>query len=573
MARMNGASEDSPARAARALPWVAAAAWVSWQLMTAAEDVTWGWDESQHAQLPAARMALYLQAGELGGALDALHSCTQYPFVWPTLLGLAQALTGPSEVIARMMGVFLWGLTMLGSYKLTRAAGMRAGLEERAVGWAAWGALALCAASPLSGAYAGTLFHAVPTACAVVWALVAWLRRDDERPRRDLVAGCAFACVFFTKFNYGLLLGAALACDLALEWLQALRAGAGGVMPRRLARLAAAPLVSCLWWFFLPLPGGAELAAVHREAFLGFLAGNLETVYLSPARRLVEWGAGLHFQPRLLLFVIFGAICSLGAIGKPGVRLLGAAALIPAAVLWSHPFHLDRFLVPFAPALWCLAALGFGSWASSSRVGRSAAPWVLLACAVPLGGLDSRAMTEVAGMMPADGPGRAYVQSELERLSQLGGGRRRPTAGLATETAAAILDACADEARPSERVGWLGVSSELSPATLHLGLLERGGERERFLRDAHRDVDITFLGEDPGWTDEALAAWARDFDVLFMTDPPDLGARPARAFMRGYQERLLALGWRASDVLGSYELQTPTGEPRVVQLYACRPTP
>ena len=235
--------------------------------------------------------------------------------------------------------------------------------------------------------------------------------------------------------------------------------------------------------------------------------------------------------------------------------------------------------IPRASISFCICALYAGvaralaPFNCSTRWSTNSSGSKYLACAVPLGGLDSRAMTEAAGVMPADGPGRAYVQSELERLSRLGGGRRRPTAGLATETAAAILDACAEEAQPNERVGWLGVSSELSPATLHLGLLERGGERERFLRDAHRDVDITFLGEDPGWTDEALAAWARDFDVLFMTDPPDLGARPARAFMRGYQERLLALGWRASDALGSYELQTPTGEPRLVQLYACRPTP
>ena len=344
-------------------------------------------------------------------------------------------------------------------------------------------------------------------------------------------------------------------------------------MPGRAARLAAAPLALCAWWFFLPLPGGAELATVHREAFLGFLSGNLETTYLSPARRLVEWGAGLHLQPRLLLLVLFGVACSTRSLGKPGARLLGVAALIPAAILWSHPFHLDRFLVPFAPALWCLAALGLASWASSSARAGRAIPWVLLACVIPLGGADSRALAGAVGLMPAAGPERVYVEGELERLGRLGAGRRRPTAGLATETVSGILDACAAEAQPDERVGWLGVSSELSPAALHLGLLERGGERERFLRDAHRALDITFEGVDPGWTDEALAAWAQDFDVLFMTDPPDLGARPARAFMRGYQERLLALGWSASEVLGTYEWQTPFGATRAVNLYACRPTP
>ena len=93
----------SPQRSAlsKCLPWLIAAAWVAWQMGTRSMRLTWGWDESMHAELPAARIALYLRMGDLGGAFDAIHSCTQYPFVWPTLLGLAQALTGPSEAVAR----------------------------------------------------------------------------------------------------------------------------------------------------------------------------------------------------------------------------------------------------------------------------------------------------------------------------------------------------------------------------------------------------------------------------------------------------------------------------------------
>ena len=569
---MNGSSANKRSQAACALPWVAAAAWVAWQLATGAEDVTWGWDESQHAELPAARIALYLRAGDLGGALDALHSCTQYPFVWPTLLGPVQALTGPSEAVARMMGVFLWGLTMVGAHQLTRSAGARIGMGERELGRASWGALALCGASPLAAAYAGTLFHAVPSACAVVWTLVAWLRRGSGRPRADLLAGLAFALVFFTKFNYGLLLAAILTSDFLFEWIMAARAGTAREMGGRALRLASPGLLLCGWWFFLPLPGGAELAAVHRDAFLGFLAGNLETEYLSPARRLVEWAAGLHLQPRLLLFVLFGIIWSLRTVGKQGGHLLGAAALIPASVLWAHPFHLDRFLIPFAPALWCFAALGVAGWVASSERARRAAPLVLFLCVVPIGGADSRALADWVGLVPGASPQREYVEGELDKLSCVGAGRRRPTAGLASETVAGILDACAKVTQPMERVGWLGVSSELSPAALHLGLLERGGDVERFLRDAHREVDVTFEGVDPEWTDEAFAAWSAEFDVIFMTDPPDLGGRRAREFMRSYQERLLDLGWKASAALGTFEWQTPFGEPRVVHLFACRPT-
>ena len=561
----------SPQRSAlsKCLPWLVAAAWVAWQMGTRSMGLTWGWDESMHAELPAARIALYLRMGDLGGAFDAIHSCTQYPFVWPTLLGLAQALTGPSEAVARSMGVLLWGLTMVGAYELTRSAGARLEMKERELGCASWGALTLCGLSPLAAAYAGTLFHAVPSACAVVWALVAWLRAGTGNPRADLLAGLAFTLVFFTKFNYGLLLGAALAIAFLLEWAWAARAGTARQMGARAIRLATPSLVVGAWWFFFPLPGGAELAAVHRDAFLGFLSGNLETEYLSPARRVVEWSAGLHLQPRLLLLVLFGFICSLRTISKPGAHLLGAAAIIPAAVLWSHPFHLDRFLVPFAPALWCFAALGFTRWAASSAQAQRAAFVLLFLCAVPLGGADSRALAAGVGLVPESEAQRDYVHGELDRLGRVGAGRRVPTAGLEAETVSGILDACAAVVQPYELVGWLGASSELSPAALHLGLLERGGELEAFLRDAHRDVDITYFGVDPGWSDERTLEWASSYDVIFMTDPPDLGGRRVREFMRSYQERLITQGWEP-ELLGSFEWPTATGELRSARLFASR---
>ena len=336
-----------------------------------------------HAELPAARIALYLQQGDIGGVFHAINDCTQYPFVWPGLLGAAQALTGPSEAVARMMGVLLWGLTMVGAFKLTRAAGARIGMGERELSCASWGALAACALSPLAGAYAGTLFHEVPSACVTVWALVAWLRRDSERPRRDLVAGGALALAFFTKFNYGLLLGAIFTSDFLFEWIRAARSGSARQMWGRALRLAAPLLFMCGWWFFLPLPGGFDTAVVHREAFLGFLAGNIEREYLSPARRLVEWAAVLHFHPRLMLLSLFGLVWALRTVKRPGGHLLGAAALIPTSVLWAHPFHLDRFLIPFAPTLWAFAALGVAGWAASSERARRAALVVTFLCVVP----------------------------------------------------------------------------------------------------------------------------------------------------------------------------------------------
>src|SRR5437868_6536801 len=59
-----------------------------WLAMTTPSSPALGWDESMHAQLPAARIALALRAGEVRLAVDAVLGCAQYPPVWPSVLGL-----------------------------------------------------------------------------------------------------------------------------------------------------------------------------------------------------------------------------------------------------------------------------------------------------------------------------------------------------------------------------------------------------------------------------------------------------------------------------------------------------
>ena len=94
---------------------------------------------------------------------------------------------------------------------------------------------------------------------------------------------------------------------------------------------------------------------------------------------------------------------------------------------------------------------------------------------------------------------------------------------------------------------------------------------ERLLRDAHRPMDVTFEGVDPGWDDERLAAWAAEFDVILCCEPPDLRDRQARAFIRDYQRRLVAnLKW-PHRVLGSVEFARALDEPLSIKVYLCRP--
>ena len=142
-------------------------------------------------------------------------------------------------------------------------------MEERRTALASWGARAACGTSPLAAAYAGTLFHAVPSACVTIWTLVAWMRRDPERPRTDLIAGAAFALAFFTKFNYGLMLGAGGAAAWAWDGAAALRVRRLGPWLRASAWLAAVPALTFAWWVLLPLPEGAETPPEAEAALQG----------------------------------------------------------------------------------------------------------------------------------------------------------------------------------------------------------------------------------------------------------------------------------------------------------------
>jgi hypothetical protein len=178
-----------------------------------------------------------------------------------------------------------------------------------------------------------------------------------------------------------------------------------------------------------------------------------------------------------------------------------------------------------------------------------------------------------AGRLSPDPVLRAFQEETLAQRTRLDAGRPLPTAGLARAEAAALMSLVAPAARPEERVGWLGLSSELSPAAIHLGLLARGGAPGRLLSDSPRPMDVSFEGVDPGWDAARFAEYASRFDVIFTTDPPDLRARAAREFVRGYPARLVGeLGWESRE-LGQVELARPLQPPLAVRVDACRPKP
>src|SRR5262245_31220572 len=212
----------------------------------------YGWDESMHVALPAARMRIALRAGEIGTAFDALLGCAQYPFVQPVMLACVQSILGGSESVARAFGLFEWAITLLGVFVLVRLAlqSMPEDQRPRGAAIAPWIALALGASSPLGVAFGGTLFLETASAMFGVWTLVAWLAMWREpTKKRAVVAGLLVTLSVFTKWNYGLLLGAGLALDLGLRLVpRSSRAERLRLVPF----LALIPALSIAWWFVLP---------------------------------------------------------------------------------------------------------------------------------------------------------------------------------------------------------------------------------------------------------------------------------------------------------------------------------
>ncbi len=539
---------------------------------------SWGWDESMHAELPAARMVL----GDAGQAVDALMECEQYPFVFPLVLAAGQALFGVSENVARGIAFGLWVLVGLSALALL---GRELG---RSCGRSAELALALpllSFTSPLVWRYAPSLFLEVPFLTVSTLTLLAWLRRGesaaDWRPGRELVAGALLTAAFFTKWNYGVLLAAGLGADWLLESWSEVRAGRGRSQALRSFWLALPVVVALSWWFVMPLPAGMEVAARHRHAFGEFLAGNRGGATTDWNMRLLHWETGVARVPWLLLLVTGWSLALRCALRRP-MRLLWSVALASCVPVALHPFHLDRFLIPGLLPLWCLAGVGLAQlsalgsdWPGRKRVAlafSTAAVLTTVYLAVP-----PHALADRLGFLDAESSQvREYQQHVIDEDWSLAG--RVPTAGLPRGVADALLDLVASEVLPDERVGWIGMSSELSRAALHLGLLERGGSRARFLADAHMLMDVTpvpgmalpeFGGEQQ--RDDWLAAAAGSFDVVLITSPVDLKGRArGEAIRTRFHAPLLErLGWVAKE-LGKVSVPRPPGAPLEVTLFALR---
>lgn len=566
---------DLPARIARVLALAMLCALPFLRFVTQPDVPAWGWDESMHAELPAVRMLLHATRGETRSAAGALLECAQYPFAYPVLLAGAQGMFGVSEWTGRWLTVALFSVAILGLWRIGRELGRRPGLASGCSAPGLWIAL-VAATCPLAHRFAGTLFLEVPFTCVAVLTVLAWLRRAPAAPGprlgREVLAGGLWLVCFFTKFNYALLLGLGLGLDWLWDAVAAGRRGELASCARRSGALVALPALGLAWWFLLPLPGGLDHAALHSRAFLGFLRGNLEMAPVSGAMRTLHWVGAFVPRPAVFVALCIGALASLRFLRQPPVRTLWILLLATGVPVWLHPFHLDRFLIPGAIPIWILAGLGWSSLASRA-VARPALPITALLVVLLALPVSTDRVAGWVGIASASERVRAY---QRRVFADWAWGRGVASQGLAREQAERLGDLVAAEVGPDARVGWLALSSEYSPAALHVDLLRRGGSAERFLRDAQRSPDVggALPGHPaPDWKPEVFERFASGFDVFFWTRPLDLKGRPGRPGFERYLTWLTEdLGWR-SRRLGQLQVDRSPGEPLAVEVFAARPDP
>ena len=544
-----------------------------------------GWDEAMHAEGPAARMALGLSAGEVGEAFQAVLDCDRYPPAFPMFLAAGQALFGVSESVARGLAYGLWlVLGMLGLVRVGLALARATARPDEPPPLEL--VLLLPAASllsPLVWRYAPTLFLEVPFLVVSSHVLASWIERSGDGARirtgKELLLGLGLVVAFFTKFNYAALLFMALFADALITLRGARRRGVLAAELRRMSLRAAPLVVALLWWFGWPLPYSLAAGADHRLAFSEFLAGNRNVEPLPRPWRLMDWYTGVAIHPSMLFVWVLAGLSTLPLVVLPAGRVLWLLLAGTVLPVWFHPFHLDRFLIPGLLPIWALSSLGLQRILAARHAWQARLGLALFAGLFAVAGAlawryPNHVFADRLRLLPEDSGARERLIHAIDEQRSLFG--TVPTAGLPRETHDALLDLIVQGVGPEDRVAWFGMSSEVSPGALHLGLLARGGSSLRFREDAHRQMDVTptpgfpLPALDPAGTRDWLDAATSRFDVVLTTTPTDLKDRPRPGLYDGFVVPLVSdLGFTATE-LGRVEVPRPDGSSMSVAVLALR---
>jgi hypothetical protein len=359
-------------------------------------------DEAGHA-LPAARMAMALRHVDLAGFLETTRQDILWPFFHPLVVSVFFLLGGIARDVARSSSlcafVAVVGLVPLLARELalppvstspTPKEPERATLPPT-LGWLS--ATALMAAPALWGFSCSVMTESLGMLMTVATLICAARADRRQSARLHLATGVLAAFTFFTKYNYGVPLVAALFVT------QAWRTRARGW--RGLAAYCAGAGVPLVVWLVFVF--GSD------RSRLGYLWDYVR----------VNRDEGIHgldaalFYPRGVIEVFGLAVAVAMAMGLVGVVLrrpsdARVASLIfvslTLGLLLPHPNKQWRYLAPALPVLLGLAEAGWALWLRRVQNGLLwALPAVcLLVVRQPLDGIREDARE--AGSLAEAGP-------------------------------------------------------------------------------------------------------------------------------------------------------------------------
>lgn len=342
------------------LPVAAAALVAGFVAARVSCDIPFDSDEANHANI-ALRQFEDLRDGHFADFVRHSYRTGQFPFLHGWTLLPWFALLGPTLFAARVAQCAHF---LLGAAATGWAAWRVAGDDRRA---AAIGA-GLFVACPLLATYGGLCMLETPGAATTALTLAVFAEACRSRGRRALVLHAATAAAalatYFTKLNYGLWIGPAIAAGHAVRiWRSSPRREA----LRHAAVYAGVALGVLAVWYS---------TSGQRAAFMGFLHNPAQETPVEsddPTFRL----PGLSGANFFAYFGLVAARChlhwTLGAavlaafargvretLRRPGVAA-AAVCLVWTWLVLSMGFREyanERFIASALPALWIVAAAG-----------------------------------------------------------------------------------------------------------------------------------------------------------------------------------------------------------------------
>lgn len=318
---------------------------------------TFHWDESSYA---FRALVLYddLRTGQLGSLLarPVSDQFMTYGFLQPYAVSALFVAFGPGFAIARMLGVLLMVATGIATFAVCSATGRRAGAVAGLIVVAA-----LVSSPEMVDWHSQNMLEPLAvflsTACVGVYVL----SRGSPRVWPHCVTGLLVAAVFFTKHNYGVLLGAGIASDGLVTAGSAALRRQRSVLRRELwsyVLLACSAALPVLVWV-RAASFGRVYATVHWELFDQWNETDLGA--RSYGERFVDLLAllrGAYFASPALGWYALGALVL--AFGLMKERRMRALALITATIIVFIPasrWIQARYLITVVPPLLILAGL------------------------------------------------------------------------------------------------------------------------------------------------------------------------------------------------------------------------